>query len=133
MDSDLSLKNDPSIPDSEWLLRTIHPKQLKGANGVSSTAFKSTPKSHTSVELGSLTSPDETLARRLSHAGVVKLLTGRVRGIKPGVVGVSRDPVPGNPAHALIIRELTPSRVYSKTAHELAGLCEWVVGPRSPA
>jgi hypothetical protein len=132
MDSDPSLKNDPSIPDSELLLRTIHPEQLKGANGVSSTAFKSTTNPHTSVELGSLTSPDETLARRPGHAGVVKLLTGRVRGIKPGVVGVTGDPVPENPAHALIIRELTPS-VYRKTARELAGLCEWVVGPRTPA
>jgi len=130
MDSDLSLKDDPSIPDSELLFRTIHPKQLKDANGVSSGAFKSTPKSHTSVELGSLTSPEETLARRPGHVGVVKLLTGRVRGIRPGVVGVSRDPIPGNLAHALIIRELAPGGVYMKTARELARLCEWVMGPR---
>jgi hypothetical protein len=132
MDSDPSLKNDPSIPDSEWLFRTIHPNWVKDANAVSSGAFKSKDPD-TSVDLGSLTTPDETLARRPSHAGVVKLLTGRVRGIKPGVVGVAGDPVPGNPAHALIIRELTSSRVYSETARELAGLCEWVVGPRPPA
>ena len=130
MDSDPSLKDDPSIPDSEWLLRTIHRNQLKGSNGVSSVAFKSTPNTHTSVELGSLTSPEETLARRPGHVGVVKLLTGRVRGIKPGVVGVSGDPVTGNPAHALIIRKLKPNSVYRETARELAGLCEWVVGPR---
>jgi len=132
MDSDLSLKDDPSIPDSEWLFRTIPRTWLKDANAVSSGAFKSTTNPHTSVELGSLTSPERTLERRPNDVGVVKLLTGRVRGIKPGVVGVSGDPVPGNPAHALIIRELTPS-VYRKTARELAGLCEWVVGPRTPA
>lgn len=130
MDSDPSLKNDPSIPDSELLFRTIPRTWLKDANAVSSGAFKSTTNPHTSVELGSLTSPDRTLARRPKDVGVVKLLTGRVREIKPGVVGVTKAPIFENPAHALILRELKPNRVYEDTAYKLARLCEWVMGPR---
>lgn len=130
-----SLKDDPSIEDSDWLFRTVHPQQVKEGSKVSSAAFKSGSNPHTSVELGSLTTPEDTLKRRPEHAGVVRLATGAVRGIKPGVVGVSRDPIPesesqpANAAHAIIIRQLTPKCVYREAAHKLAALCEWVIGP----
>lgn len=90
---------------------------------------------HTSVELSSLTTPEDTLKRRPEHAGVVRLATGAVRGIKPGVVGVLRDPISeselqrANPAHAIIIRQLKPNSVYGKAAYRLARLCEWIIGP----
>ena len=131
-----SLKDDPSIPNSELLYRTIDRTQVKEGNAVSSGAFKSRKGNpHTSVELGSLTTPQETLKRRPSHVGVVKLLTAGVRAIRPGVIGVSRDPIPasgsqpGNPAHAIIFREISPNRVYVESAYKLAKLCEWVLVP----
>lgn len=139
MDFKPSWEDDPSIPDSEWLLRTVHPKQVKDGKTVSSGAFKSRGNPHTSVELGSLTTPQDTLKRRPDHAGVVRLATGDVRAIKPGVMGVSRDPIPesksqpANPAHAIIIRELNPKSVYAKAAKALAMLCEWVIGPGAAA
>ena len=129
------LKDDPSIPNSELLYRTIDRTQVKEGNAVSSGAFKSRKNPDTSVELGSLATPQETLNRRPSHVGVVKLLTAGVRAIRPGVIGVSRDPIPasgsqpGNPAHAIIFRETTPNRVYEESAYKLAKLCEWVLGP----
>jgi hypothetical protein len=135
MDLDPSLKDDPSIPDSEWLFRTVHPQQVKDGNTVSTGAFKSSSNPHTSVELGSLTTAEDTLKRRPEHAGVVRLAAGAVRGIKPGVEGVSRAPIPeselqrANPAHAIIIRQLKPDSVYKKAAYRLARLCEWVIGP----
>jgi len=135
MDLNSSLKDDPSIPDSESLLKTVHPTQVKDGNTVSTGAFKSRTNPHTSVELGSLTTPEDTLKRRAQDAGVVRLATGAVRGIKPGVVGVSRHPIPeselqrANPAHAIIIRQLKPNRVYKEAAYTLATLCEWVIGP----
>jgi hypothetical protein len=135
MDLNSSRKDDPSIPDSEWLLKTVHPSLVKDGITVSSGAFKSHTNLHTSVELGSLTTPEETLKRRPGDAGVVRLVTGAVRGIRPGVLGVMRDPTPesesgpANPAHAIIIRQLKPDRVNRETAHRLADLCQWVIGP----
>jgi hypothetical protein len=135
MDLNSSLKDDPSIPDSEWLLKTVNPVWVKDGNIVSSGAFRTRPDPHTSVELGSLTTPEDTLKRRPGDAGVVRLPTGAVRGIKPGVVGVSRAPIPeselrrANRAHAIIIREQRPNKVYTVAAKRLAMLCEWVIGP----
>lgn len=135
MDLNTSWKDDPTIPDSEWLFRTVHPTQVKDGNTVSSGAFKSSSNPHTSVELSSLTTPEDALKRRPGHAGVVRLCTGVVRGIKPGVEGVARNPLPAsesqsaNPAHAIIIRQLKPKSVYAETALRLAMLCEWIVGP----
>lgn len=135
MDLNSSLKDDPSIPDSEWLLKTVNPIWVKDGITVSSGAFKSHTNPHTSVELGSLSTPEDTLKRRPGDAGVVRLATGAVRGIKPGVVGVMRDPTPeselgrANPAHAIIIRQLKPNSVYEEAAYTLATLCEWVIGP----
>ena len=138
MDPDLSLKDDPTIPDSEGLFRAVHQSHLLPGKTVSTAAFKSRSggeNHHTSVDIASLTRPEDTLKRLPNSVGVVKLLTGAVREIRPGVVGVSRDPVfeskskAANPAHAIIIRELRPNRVYDEAAHKLAGLCEWVIDP----
>jgi hypothetical protein len=135
MDRNISWKDDPTIPDSEWLFRTVHPKQVKDGNTVSSGAFKSSSNPHPSVELSSLATPEDTLKRRPGHAGVVRLSTGAVRGIKPGVEGVARDPIPesksqsANPAHAIIIRQLKPNSVYVEAAYRLSTQCEWIIGP----
>jgi hypothetical protein len=130
-----SLKDDPSIAGSEWLYRTIHRTYLKEGNTVSSGAFKSNTNPHTSVEIASLTAPEQTLRRRPNDIGVVQLLTGKVRAIRPGVIGVARDPIPAsdgeaaNPAHAVIVRQLEPKSVYRESARKLACLCVWVLGP----
>lgn len=113
------LKDDPSIPDTERLNRGIHHSQLLPDNAVTSAAFPI--HDHISVDLSSLSSPEESLTRRPTSAAVAQLIAGGVRELTPGVV---RDPVVGNPSHSLIIRDprLTNGD-RKKVARKLARSC----------
>ena len=128
MDAGTPLKDDPTVPDYELLYRGIHPSQVMEGNEVSSAAFKSKTNPHISVDLSSLSKPENTLAGRPSCAGVVELVTRTVRSITPGVV---RDPIDGNPAHALIIHDFKLSGgQWNQVARKLAKACVWVIAPR---
>jgi len=128
MDASTILKDDPTIPDCERLFRGIHESHRKPDNTVSSGAFKSSTNPHVSVDLSSLSTPEETHKRRPSDIGVVQLIAGTVRGITPGVV---RDPIDGNPAHALIIHDFNLSEgQWKQVAHKLAKACVWRIPPK---
>jgi hypothetical protein len=126
MEVNANLKDDPTIPDSELLYRGIHQSQVKQpGNEVSSAAFKNPG---ISVDLSSLSTPQQTHSRRPSDVGVIQLVTGTVRTITPGV---ARDPVEGNPAHALIIHDFslgTKERV--RVARRLAKASTWAIAPK---
>ena len=125
------LKDDPTIPGSELLFRRVVWCFVINGNGVASAAFINRDRSdpHVSVDLSSLSTPRETLSRWPSAAGVVQLLAGFVRD---HTLGVARYPVEGNPAHALIIRDLQMSRgQWKEVARKLAKACVWAIHPRS--
>jgi len=128
MDANAVLKDDPTIPNEELLYRGIHPDHRKRpGNEISSAAFKSRTNPHVSVDLGSLSTPHETFRRRPSDLGVVRLVTGTVRQITPGV---ARAPVEGNPAHALIIHDFNlGDKRWMKVARELAKASVWEIPP----
>jgi len=122
----LTLENDASIPDEEPLYRGIHP-HFVNAGAVSSAAFISRPDPHISVDRSSLSSPEATLRRHAGYAGVAWVSAGSVRTV---TVGVASDPLPQNPAHALIIRDPAMTHgMWKKVARTLAKACTWVLGP----
>jgi len=128
MDASATPKDDPTIPDCELLYRGIHVSHIKEDNEVASAAFKSKTNPHISVDLSSLSTPEETHRRRASDAGVVQLLTGTVRSITPGVV---RNPIEGNPAHAFIIHDFKLSAgEWKKVARKLARASVWAIAPK---
>ena len=124
MDADDELRDDPTIPDGELLYRRIHPNQITDGR-VSSAAFKSRTDPHPSVDLSSLCSPRETLARHPGHAGVAQLLTGDARKVTNGV---ARAPTDDNPAHGLIL-DPRPQLSRTRVAKVLASACTWVIPP----
>jgi len=127
VDDTATLKDDPTIPDSELLYRGVHVSHLKADNTVSSAAFKSRTNPHVSVDLSSLSTPEETHSRRPSDVGVIELATGTTRAFTPGVV---RDPIEGNPAHALIIHDFSLSDgQWSQVARKLSKATVWAIPP----
>jgi len=127
MDVRRDLQDDPTIPDAELLYRSIHPHHLKPDMVVSSAAFTSRTNPHLSVDLGSLSTPQQTLAAHDSHIGVAQLVTGTVRRLTPGV---ARDPLEDNPAHALIIHDFTLTNSKRKeVARMLAKASVWAIRP----
>ncbi len=121
-------RDDPSILDSELLYRGIH-KNNQDNGRVTSGAFLSRTNPHVSVDLESLSSPQETHQRRPTDAGVIQLTTRIVRRLTPGV---TREPIEDNLAHALIISDFDLSRSQRKAvAHALAEACDWAISPHS--
>ena len=120
------LKDHPSIPDEEGLYRCIHPKHFdETEDRPKSATFKSKANPHPSVDKSSLSTPEQSLARKPNSMGVARLFTGTVRGL---TVGVASDPLKDNPAHALIIRNLTFSGgQWRMVARKLAKACTWAL------
>jgi len=128
--SEEELRDDPSIPDVEPLYHSIHESQHNKLDGtVTSAAFISSSNPDTSVDLSSLCGPEETLARHPGHVGVAQLAAEEVRRV---TIGVARDPIEDNPAHALIIRDhtRTPGK-WKVAARHMARECTWAIAPTS--
>jgi len=123
MDAPSYPPDDPNISDDELLYRTIHPHFINEGR-VTSAAFLSRKDPHVSVDLASLSTPEQSLARRPAHAGVVQLVTGFVRSLRLAVAG---DPLPENPAHALIVAAAQSKQI----ARQLARASAWVIAPRT--
>jgi hypothetical protein len=115
--------DDPSIPDSEFLYRTIHPVFYAEGGRVSSAAFLNRRDPHVSVDRASLSTPEESLARHPKHTGVVQVLTGFVRNDLK--LGAASDPLPENSAHALIVGAAQSKQI----ARQLARASTSVLGP----
>jgi hypothetical protein len=132
MDVRKNLENDTTIPDSELLYRGVHPNHIKPDGEISSAAFAPSGERHISVDLASLSTPEGSLRRRATAAGLVKLLTGEVRAFTPGV---ARDPIEGtNPAHALIIHDFSLTRAGRKEkSRKLAKIAVWAIAPSASA
>lgn len=127
MDDHRDLYDDPSIPDEELLLRGVHLTHLRPGPSVSSGAFISRTNPNPSVDLGSLSTPEETHQRRPTDVGVAELVTSIVRSLTTGVVS---DPIEENPAHAMIIRDLNLSNgKWKEIARQLATACVWAIPP----
>lgn len=126
MGSFTTLHDDPSIPDEEVLYRAIPSLHIHDRR-LSSGAFKSAKDTHVSVDRGSLSRPEETLSRHENYVGVAQINTGEVRNV---TIGVASDPLPKNPAHALIIRnpQMNNSQ-WRKVARLLATACTWAIVP----
>ena len=121
------LDDDTAIPDEEFLYRGVHHTQVKEDGTISSGAFVSGTNPHPSIDRSSLTTPEESLARKPSSVALARLTAGAVR---ERTVGVKGDPKPENPAHALIIRD--PRCVHSawkRVAKHLADACSWAIAP----
>lgn len=119
------------ILDTDELYRRIHPNHLKPDGTVSSAAFKGSDSYELSVDLGQLTTPEETF-NRAEHLhreciGVASLFAGQARGLSQEVVHkpLEEHDVGGpNPAHTLIIGQKT-----EPVAKRLSRCCSWVFGP----
>jgi hypothetical protein len=101
--------NDPTIPDDELLYHRVYPdpqgiyiepssQQPRPTSG----AFRSKDHEPLSVDLASLSTPQESLSRApRPDFYVAEVNAGDIRKLDIGC-GVVRDPEEGNPAHALV-------------------------------
>ena len=120
--------DDPRIPDAEHLYRGVLPNHFPGGR-LSSLAFGSAKDTDISVDLGSKTTPEQTLRRLSKSVGVVLLTARQARGV-PGVSGVIHDPSPDNDAHGEITRAAGVNNSQWKTVcRELAMLARWAIYP----
>jgi hypothetical protein len=117
--------DDPTIPDAESLWRRVPrtPQHLvwdgnRGCFRVSSAAFDG---DEMSVALASEAGTPDLMLGSHEEFGVVALEAGLVRSRQQIVV---RDPLPDQPAHALVIGRKTDS-----VRRALARAARWVVRP----
>ena len=114
--------DDETVPDEEGLYRRISCRwyvEKRGVMKVSSGAFKT---EQLSVDLSSLTTPEQTFSRAEEPTvGVVSFAAGLAR--KEGKV-IVRQPERANPAHAIAY-----GRISSGGARRLRNASEWVFGP----
>lgn len=91
-----------AIADDDALYRRLAPGHIDPDGSVNSAAFKlrGRPDFSISVDLAKLTTPEEALARApRPEFGLGVLLARDARALG---FSVRPDPLPGNPAHALI-------------------------------
>jgi len=105
--------DDPTINGSEVLWRAVHPTQLtrdesSGNWRPTSGAFRDSD-SEMSVDLASLTDLNSFRARNPARS-VARFRVSVVRAMGKIVV---RDPIEGNPAHALVCPKLTAGQARS--------------------
>lgn len=132
MESTVQYADDPRIPDEEPQYRTVHPLHIDRDNKKPrSAAFISKRRSdnvHPSVDRSSLSTPEQTLARKPRHVAVAALLAGTVR--EHNTLGLAWVPVSGNRAHALILRDLSiTDSAWKRVAYKLALACRWAISP----
>jgi hypothetical protein len=125
---EINLLDDPMIPDEELLFRAIHPSHVIGTQ-ITSATFCSRSNSHPSVDRSNFSTPTQTLKRFPNSAGVIQIITGNVRALN---LGVASAPLPDNPAHAVIIRNLSLSQgKWKELARQLVRASEWIIPPNS--
>jgi hypothetical protein len=118
--------DDVSIGNDERLLHRVRPIDVildseTGQRRPSSSSFRS--KSNIiSVDLASLTTPKKALAGYPQHA-LVEIEVGTIRSLGCKVV---RDPLPDNPAHALLYGSGPEGRMTKSQAREIVSQCRWV-------
>lgn len=118
--------DDVSIDNDERLLHRVRPDDIivetqTGGRRPSSATFRS--KSNIiSVDLASLTTPERALESFPGHV-LVEIDVGTVRSLGCKVV---RDPLPGNPAHALLYGSGPDGRMTKSQAREIVSRCKWV-------
>jgi hypothetical protein len=116
--------DDKTIPDTEGLWRHIHPNPSQIVRDEKLQAWRPSSaafidrRGEMSVDLASLTTVERSLAGRPEHSlAEVKAEVFRQRGY-----AVIRDPLPDNPAHALVCGRMSKSH-----AREIARAARWVV------
>lgn len=118
--------DDVSIGDDERLLHRLRPDDVvvdpeTGRRRPSSATFKS--KSNIiSVDLASLTTPEKALENYPRHV-LVEIDVETVRSLGCKIV---RDPLPDNPAHALLYGSGPDGRMTRSQAREIVSRCKWV-------
>ena len=114
------------IADDDLLYRRLAPLHLKPDGTVNSAAFKlrGRPDPQVSVDLARLTTLEVTLGRAPRPGfGLGTLVAGDPRSLG---LGLRHDPVPSNPAHALIEGQ-GPNDI--QTARRLAEMTRVLVKP----
>lgn len=117
------VQDDSTIPDAEQLWRRVFPaavcenEEIKGALRAQSGAFRD-HRGPLSVDLGSLTTPEEVLGRGPG----MRLAEFNAKVARDAGCIIQRDPIPDNPAHALIYgnginRSLTSSQARAIARH----------------
>jgi hypothetical protein len=138
---------DPDhVADQEWLYRSVRQSEIIYENGhprPSSQAFADRTQ-QVSVDRALLIDNDPRRTQKSETDAVVSLLAAEVRGIhtlirrdaqgnKTGVyaIDVRPDPLPDNPAHALIVAdpEFASSKHFRKLRESLARLAQIVPLP----
>jgi hypothetical protein len=127
---DTAYEDDPTIPNNADLWRRIHPNQIiyddnQGRTRPSSAAFTdSTNGSPMSVVIAAeCDGPDRVLAGYERYG----LASFKARVAREFGLGIARDPLPDQPAHALVFG-LKSRKVQS----QLAKGAEWFVLPPNP-
>lgn len=120
--------NDPTIPDDEVLWRRLKPEWLLAETDrirISSAAFRTY---EASVHIASLTSLAKVAEAYLS----VRLAEFTARDARAMGCIVFRNPVEGDPSHAIVCRadhrSDNPKRISGSQAKHIAGRCK-VVDP----
>lgn len=111
--------DDPAIADDDLLWRRLHPTWVVPTDEgfrISSAAFKD-GRHEVSVDLAALTTQVQTLAG-FPQQGLAELKARVPRSLGHAIV---RDPVEGNPAHALICEPPSqPNKKRERDAKEMA-------------
>lgn len=118
--------DDPAIRDDEILWRLVHPSQIKvdpetGNRIPSCGAFH--PSDEMSVHRASLTTSEIVLANYPQHS-LVEFPAGVARSVECIVVS---DPLPDNPAHALVCGKSSGGRLSMSQAKQIARQARWVI------
>jgi hypothetical protein len=122
-DSGTLRQDDPSIPSEEDLYRNVLDtclirEQVSGRFRLTSDTFRDRSE-EISVNLSSLVTPAQSLSLGIPrHLGVVAITAGEARQL--GQI-VAKDPIPENPAHALICGHQTRS-----IRKQMAETARWV-------
>lgn len=123
--------DDLSISDGEVLWRRVPPQQAvkdhrTGRWRPSSAVFRPSDR-EMSVNMASLTTESAALAAN-PEDGLVAFTAGRARALDCIIV---RQPEPDNPAHAIVVKKGSDTRLTKGDARILAEEAEWVKLPPS--
>jgi len=115
-------RNDPTISDDDFLYRRIYPDPdaLIPTNNGGWRPKSGSLKSNValSVDLASMTTPEQTRDRDITVPFHVARIPVRV--VRRAGCGVIRDPLPDNPAHALICGTGTGEALTGSEAKRIA-------------